>query len=341
MTLPTGFVPGWISDPQRVTESIHERGERGDAVMSSTFTARHANELPGTWEQLKARGIMGVFLRDRELVALGHYRRPYLQRAGTCVSRGMARGVQTSLDVAIADNMELYAAIEVSFAPIYTMARHEVGRDRCGSGDGAILADAARAVHDYGVATTAVILPGQREDDIERAAVRYAAPGVGTPREWLAAAAGHTCVTFWPESLSILFDCLAAGYAVPYAHGQITGQPNRNGISDLGSSGSHCRCFVGVFLDENGETQLESAESWGRFPAGQPTDADQTCPIDQIPRITLRYAGGEKRLAPGDVGVNAKRFWQACQNGGEAWAVGPPKFIADNVADMLSAKAVV
>ena len=328
------FVSGWISDPERVSDVIAERQARGDAVMSSTFAARHASQLPGTWERMKASGVTGVFLRDREQSILGHYRRPFLQRAGTCVSRGMCRGIQTSLDVAIADHFDLLQPVEIAFAPIYSMARHEFGHDRCGTGDGAILADAARAVHDYGVATTS-LFSGMREDDIERLAVRQAAPGVGTPRDWLLAAKGHTCTTFWPESLSLFFDCIAAGYAVPYAHTYITGSPNSKGISDLGSRGPHCRCFVGLFLDENGETQLESSESWGRFPAGQPSDADQTMPVEQIPQIVLRYAGGEKRLAPGDVGVFARRFWDQIHEGGEAWAVSAPRFEASSTTQLL------
>ncbi|MEI8019789.1 MAG: hypothetical protein WCH39_16410 [Schlesneria sp.] len=334
-TRPTNFVSGWIRDPQRVAAVIAERRSRGDAVMSSTFMERHAQELPGTWERMKARGVTGVFLRDREQSLLGHYRRPFLQRAGTCVSRGMCRGVQTSLDVAIADHFELLKPVEVSFAPIYTMARHECGHDRCGRDDGAILADAARAVHDYGVATTA-LFHGMSEDSVEKLAVQYAAPGVGTPDQWRLAAKGHTSATFWPETLSVLFDCLAAGYAVPYAHNYVTGKPNSKGISDLGAFGPHCRCFVGLFLDENGETQLESSESWGRFPAGQPCDRDQTMLVEQIPQITLRYAGGEKRLAPGDVGVNAKRYWDQIQSGGEAWAGGPPTFEAETVSDIVA-----
>lgn len=334
MSFSNRFIPGWISDPARVTDVLAERRDRGDAVTSSLFTQRHANELPGTWQRLQSRGVTSVFLRDREQTVLGSHRRPYLQRAGTCVSRGMARGVQVSLDVAIADRFELLQPVEISFAPIYTMARHECGHDRCGTSDGAILADAARAVHDYGVATTA-LFSGVTEDETERLAVRYAVPGCGTPSQWLTAARGHTCTTFWPESISLLFDCIAAGYAVPYAHKYVTGIPNASGISDLGSFGPHCRCFVGVFLDENGETQLESSESWGRYPAGQPADLDQTMPVDQIPRVTLRYAGGTKRLAPGDVGVNADRFWEQIQMGGEAWAVGPPQFLPAAVADLV------
>ena len=331
---PDGFVPGWISDSVRVQETIHEREQRGDAVMGTSFTQRHAQELPGTWERMKARGIRGIFLRDRELAILGRYRRPFLQRRGTCVSRGVCRGVQTALDVACVDNVALLRNVEIAFAPIYSLARHEVGRDRCGSGDGAILADAMQAIHDYGVTTTD-LFTGLSEDDVERLAVQYAAPGVGTPRDWQTAARGHTCLTFWPESFELLCDCIAAGYAVPYAHGYVTGTPNRNGISDLGSYGPHCRCFVGIFIDENGETQLESSESWGRFPAGSPADIDQTIPIEQMPRVTLRYAGGERKLAPGDVGIHAKRFWQQIQEGGEAWAVATPRFQANSVSDLV------
>lgn len=331
---PQGFTPGWISDSARVQETIQSRQERGDAVMGTKFTARHAQELPGTWERMKARGIRGIFLRDRELAVLGGYRRPFLQRRGTCVSRGTCRGVQTALDVASIDKIALLRNVEIAFAPIYSLARHEVGRDRCGSGDGAILADAMQAIHDYGVTTTD-LFAGLPEDDVERLAVQFAAPGVGTPGSWISAAKGHTCLTFWPETLELLCDCIAAGYPVPYAHGYVTGTPNRDGISDLGSFGPHCRCFVGIFVDQNGETQLESAESWGRFPAGSPTDSDQTMPVEQLPRVTLRYAGGERQLAPGDVGVNAKRFWQQIQDGGEAWAVSAPRFQANSVSDVI------
>ena len=336
--LPVGFISGWISDPQWVQEVVAARIERGDAAMGSSFTARHANELPGTWERMKSRGITGVFLRDRERTLLGEkYRRPFLQRRGTCVSRGTTRGVQTSLDVAIADHFAPLKPIEIAFAPVYSLARHEIGKDRCGSGDGAILADAMRAIHDFGVATID-LFRGHTEDDVERMAVTYAAPGIGTPADWIKAVKGHTCFTFWPETLDLLFDCLAAGYAVPYAMNYVTGNPKKSGISDLGSFGPHCRCFVGVFVDENGETQLESSESWGRFPAGQPADADQTMPVEQIPCVTLKYAGGERQLAPGDVGVCAKRFWLEIQSGGEAWAVGAPKFEVGSVGEMFQTR---
>jgi hypothetical protein len=328
------FVSGYIHDLQRIQASIADRIALGQPVMSSAFSAAHAPQLPGTWRRMVAEGYTGVFLRDREKRLLGHYRRPMFQKSGTCVSRGMCRGVQVSLDYSIVERKSLLKPVEISFAPIYSFARHEIGRDRCGAGDGAILSDAARAVNDLGVATTE-LFPGTSEDDVERMAVKYAAPGVGSPSSWITAAAGHKCPTFWPESLEMIFDCLAAGYAVPYAMNYITSKPNGVGLSDLGSFGPHCRCFVGVYLDENGDTQLESSESWGRYPAGDPSIEDSTMPIDQIPCVTIRYAGGTKTLAPGDVGVNAKRFWSQIQTNGEAWAVGPPKFEAGSVGELV------
>lgn len=250
-----------------------------------------------------------------------------------CVSRGSYRGVQTSLDYSIVENLSLQRPVTLSFAPIYTLARHECGHDRCGSGDGAILADAMRAIHDYGVATDS-LFPGTSEDDVEKIAVKYAAPGVGTPSSWIAECKGHTCVTFCPETLDLLCDCIAAGYAVPYACGYITAMPNPKGLSRLGSAGGHCRCFVGVYVDENGETQLESSESWGRFPAGNPQPSDSTMDVMDMPVITITYAGGTKELAPGDVGVDAKQFWNAIQSGGEAWAVSAPRYDASGVTEL-------
>lgn len=327
------FVPGYVHSPERIQESIAARIAAGQNVYATSYAAANAPSLPGTWKRLVADGWTGVFLRDREKRLLGHYRRPMFQKYGTCVSRGMARGIQCSLDFSIVETISLQRPVTISFAPIYSFARHEIGHDRCGSGDGAILADAARAVHDLGV-TTDELFPGTSEDDVERLAVRYAAPGVGSPSSWINAAKGHTVDTFLPETLELIFDCIAAGYAFPYAHGYVTSKPNSKGISDLGTYGPHCRCFVGVFLDENGETQLESSESWGRFPAGDPHAEDSTMPIEKMPCVELHYAGGVRKLAPGDVGVNAKRFWNEIQHGGEAWGVGVPKFDVDSLAQL-------
>lgn len=330
-TFPTGF----HSDPVRVRESIQERTDAGERVMASAYMATKP-DLRGTWKRMVARGITGIFLRDRELIILGgKYRRPYMQRIGTCVARAFGRAGQTSLDVAIADNLELMRPVEISFAPVYSLARVEVGRNRVGYQDGAIMADAAAAVAKYGYATTADIMPGKTEDQIEQAAAYYATPGRSTPAEWIAACRGNVSETAWPETLEDVFDFIAAGYAVAYAHGYVTGWPNAKGISDLGGYGNHARYFSGVFLDENGDTQLVSTESWGSFPARQPTNTDQTAPVETLPRIKLRYAGGEKMLAPGDVGVNAVRFWGQIRQGGEAWAVSPPSFLAGTVGDML------
>jgi|SRR6185437_9931300 len=337
MSIP-GFVAGWVSDPKRVQAVIQARQAAGQLVMGADYIAKSQPQLAGSWQRAVAGGTKGIFLRDHEIKVYGHYLRPYLQRRGTCVSRGTARGAQTSLTVALSRGQVL-KPVKIAFAPIYSMARHEFGKDRCGSGDGAILADAMHAVHDGGVATDE-LFQGMTEDQIEMQAVHFAAPGVGTPQTWLTAAKDHTAVTFYPETLELIFDCIAAGYAVPYACGYITGQPDANGMSRLGSAGGHCRCFVGVYIDVNGKIRLESSESWGAFPAGQPQDSDQTGPVSAMPRITIRTAGGDHVLAPGDVGVDADQFWSAIQSGGEAWAIGIPAYPASSVAESLNAKSV-
>ena len=328
----TGFVSGWVSDPHYVEDVVSMRTARGDAVSCLAFQDRYHDQLQGGWSRAKARGVTGIFLRDKEVIVNGYYRRPYLQRAGTCVARGTDRGVQTSMDVACASGRVL-KTVECTFAPVYSLARVEVGRSRLGYGDGAILADAMTAIHDYGVATTD-LFKGMTEDQIEQLAVKYATPGQMTPQEWIDACSGHTCRTFSIETLDWLFDVITAGYAVPYASGYITGDPNDSGISNLGSAGGHCRCFTGVFVDEHGQEQLESSESWGAFPARQPQATDQTCPVRDLPRITLKYAGGTKQLAPGSVGVNAKQFWSAIQDGGEAWGVSAPLYVPTSLQDI-------
>lgn len=318
---------GCILDEERLKALIQERTERGDAVMSSAFAARFDTSLTGYWNLLKSQGVRGVFLRDAEpKLFKGKYRRPYLQRRGTCVSRGFGRGAQTSLDFAIAFKFNLSQPVELSFAQLYSDARH-LGGDRFSS-DGAIPAEAAKTIHDIGIAPRS-LFGDMTEDEQEQLAVKYAAPRVKTPEDWHKAAAGHTAVTFWPETLPSICDCLAAGYAVPYAGNYVTGQPSANGYSDIGGSGAHCRYLSAVFVDDNGEDQWESTESWGRFPAGSPHDEDQTMPVEDIPRITIAMAGPDgktvrKQLAPGSVAIKAKRFYDMIRNGGEAWAVGVP-----------------
>lgn len=328
-----GFVEGWRSDPNYVRDQIAERTAQGHFVTSALYLGDKPT-LKGTWARMKATGCTGVFLRESEPRLLsGAYRRPCFQKFGTCTSRAMYRGCQTSLDRSIVKNLSLARPVNLTFAPIYSLSRVEVGRNRCGYGDGAILADSARAVHDYGVATD-TLFPGTSEDDIEKIAVKYATPGNRTPSSWIAACAGHTCKTFWPETLDILMDCVAAGYAVPYASNYITGLPDQRGLSQLGSRGGHARCFVGVYVDENGIDQLESSESWGRYPAGDPQTEDSTMNVMDMPCVSIRYAGGIKQLAPGDVGVNSKQFWDAILEGGEAWAVSAPDYGASNVAEV-------
>lgn len=329
--IPDGFVQGYVRDVIRLQECIAERHARGDLVMAS-----QVNGIQGSWQKLKDSITVGpkaIFLRDAEVPILGRHRRPYLQRSGTCVSRGMARGLQVSLDWLIAFIGSTMIPVELSFAAIYSLARHEVGRDRCGSGDGAMLCDAAKAVHDYGVMTTQ-IFTGISEDKVEQQAVHFAAPGVGTPAAWIAASKGHTAKTFSPDSLMWIFDCLATGYGVPYASGWVTGQPNAKGVSRLGSAGGHCRCFTGAYTDDQGIDRLISSESWGRFPAGQPQDQDQTMDVNDMPCVTVMTSAGPVKLAPGDVGVDAKQFWDAIESSGEAWAVGAPNFQGTELADL-------
>jgi hypothetical protein len=325
---------GCILDPARADEVLAIRMERGDAVMASAFAAASRPDLTGYWERLKKTGVKGVFLRDAEPRLLkGLHRRPFLQKRGTCVSRGGCRAAQTSLDYDIAMRYGLSVATELSFAQLYSDARH-LGGDRFKS-DGAITANVAWTLHDYGVAPQSPLFSGMTEDEQEQLAVKYAAPGVKTPPEWRAAAKGHTAATFLPDSLPSVFDCIAAGYASVYAMSRITAMPDANGVSRPGKTGAHCRYFSSVFVDENGDDQLGSTESWGRFPAGDAHSEDQTMPVEKIPRITLRYAGGVRKLAPGEVGVNAKQFYELIRTGGEVWAIGVTRaFTTNAIADL-------
>lgn len=337
--LDMNFDTGCVLDPARVAEVIDIRTERGDAVMASAFAEQNRPELSGYWNRLKAAGVKGVFLRDAEPKLLGGvHRRAYLQRRGTCVSRGLTRAAQTSLDWDIIERYGLSMQTELAFAQVYSDCRH-LGGDRFSS-DGAILANAAWTIHDYGIAPQSLFAM-LTEDQQEQLAVKFAAPRMKTPDAWRIAARGHTATTFMPDSLPSVCDCVAAGYAAPYAMSRITAKPDSNGLSQPGKTGAHCRYFSCVYVDENGDDQLGSTESWGRFPAGDAHSEDQTMPVANIPRVTLTYAGGRKVLAPGEVGVNAKSFYELIRTGGECWAVGVTRaFTTNDIADLQRAAPV-
>jgi hypothetical protein len=316
---------GCILNPARTAEIIQERTERGDAVMSSVYCATVQPSLAGYWALLKSQGVTGVFLRDAELVVLGgKHRRPFFQKRGTCVARGFCRGAQSSLDFDIAYRFGLSSPVDLAFAQIYSDARH-LGGDVI-SGDGAIPAEAAKKLFDLGVAP-ASLFAGMSEDEQEIEAVKFAAQRMKTPDAWRQAAAPHTVDTFWPETMPSISDCLAAGYAVPYAGNYVTGMPDKNGLADIGSYGSHQRYLSGVYVDYNGNDQWVSCESWGSFPARQPHTEDSTMPVEEMPCVSIRYVNNKgeqiiKQLAPGETGINAKKFYDMVRQGGEAWAVG-------------------
>lgn len=333
--MPDGFHPGFILDRARIQEVMDERIARGDLVMASQQPG-----IAGAWQRAKDAGVTAIILRECEPSILGRHRRPYLQRRGTCVSRAFARGVQASLDYSIAKLGSLQKIVTITFAAIYSIARVEVGKNRCGSGDGAIAADAAKCCHDFGVMTIEVF-NGLTEDQIELLACKYAAPGQHTPKEWLEACNGHTCRTFAPDSLELCMDSIASGYATPYASGWTTALANAKGLSRLGGAGGHARCLTGVYVDDSGRDQLISSESWGRWAAGNPQSIDQTMDVEQIPCVTIATADGPRKLAPGDTGVDANQFWNAIESSGEAWSVSAPDFSGDLIADLTEIPTTV
>lgn len=331
-----GFIPGFVYDPVRIQEVKAERVARGDLIMAS----QQAISIQGSFQRLKAAGVTRWSLRDWEIPLLGKHRRPFFQKRGSCIARGVRNAGQASLDVAIAKHAAFLSPAEVAFAPIYTLARHEYGKDRCGYGDGAILSCAASAVHEAGLSTSQ-LFQGMSEDAQELQAVKYGAPGVGTPAAWIAACKTHTAATYEPDTLELALDCLSSDIALAYACGYVTGnQPDKNGLYRLGSQGGHCRAFTGWVIGPDGRVQLESTESWSAYPAASPNQQYTTCAVEQIPCCKFQTADSQIILAPGDCIVDAAQFWSAIQNGGECWAVAAPQFVPGSMVDISAAPVV-
>ncbi len=340
------FATGWVKDPVAVKANFDVWRAKGMPVTASDYATLHKPDLKGYWKALKALGVTGVFLSDASETILGKPRRPFLQEHGTCVDRGCTAGVQLSLDYAIANKIIVARPVTIQFGTFYVGSRVDIGHNQLGNQEGAILGQAMTCYHDIGCMEKKDV--GQwkfltdKETAIENEVVRLSTKGL--PDEWKKEMKGHGGSVFYCEELERIFDCVAAGFGCPYAFDYVTGNPNKAGLSSLGSYGPHCRCFSGVYVDADGNDQLVSKESWGRFPAGQPMTNDRTMDTASMPRITILMSNAKGQispriLAPGEVGVNAKKFAAGIYDDGEVYAVGYPNgFQPEGLAALINEK---
>jgi hypothetical protein len=302
---------GWIADSAAVTAAARHLESQGQLVMAADARP----DLVGHWPRLVQRGITAVLPYASEAAVLGAFQPANRQRRGTCVGQAIERALRDGLLYDIHRGGEIARPAAIAFELIYAGARTIVRRGQLGSGDGAVVADAAVFVHDYGTIARGVYGPYDLTQPREDLAVAWGAPRAVIPPELLAAAQAHKCRAFLCPDFERACDCLAAGYCLAIGTNRIHGaHRDADGCCQYSGPGAHCTELCGVFLARSWDgdphtiydhTGLVDQQSWGDYPTG--------------PAI-LKYFGGEAALRQGAFGVLAAEGRAMFRASGDTWA---------------------
>jgi hypothetical protein len=302
---------GWIDDPKSVAAACQRLAARGHPV---TFAAAQP-QLVGHWPTLVERGIYAVLAYSCEKAVLGEFQPANTQRRGTCVGQGTERALRDAILFDIDRGAEIAQPARIAFELIYAGARTTIRHGQLGGGDGAIVADAAQFVHDYGTIPRGVYGAYDLTQPREDLAVAWGAPRATVPTALLAAASSHKVRAYHCAEFERACDCLAAGYCLSIGCNRIHSEHrDADGFCQYASAGGHCTDLCGVFVmkswtgDPNtlyDHTGLVNQQSWGEYPTGNPI---------------LRYYGGDAPLRQGAFGLAASEVRAMFRSSGDVWA---------------------
>lgn len=263
---------GWIDRPDWVQQNVTALNRQSGVICADR------PDLHGFWQRQVARGITAILPFQCEMRVWGHYLPAHTQQRGTCVGQAIARALQDSLYYGLHRGGVIGRVIRVAFEPIYAGARTHIRRQSLGQGDGAIVADAARFVHDYGILARGVYGDFDLTQPREDLAVFWGSSGQHVPAPLVYAAAEHPGTVYWCPTFEDACDCLAAGYCVAIGCSRVhTPLRDAQGMCRFYSTAAHCLELCGVFLlpSWNGRaetvwqhTGLVVQQSWGDYPRG-------------------------------------------------------------------------
>lgn len=302
---------GWIDDPAAVTAAVKHLRHAESAVL----VAEARPELVGYWPRLVERGVTAVLAYASEAAVLGEFQPANVQRRGTCVGQAVERALRDSILYDIDRGGEMARPAQIAFEWIYAGARTAIRRGQLGTADGAVVADAAVFVHDYGTIVRGVYGPYDLTMPREDLAVAWGAPRATLPPELLSLARTHTCRTYLCPDFERACDCLAAGYCLAIGCRRLHGsRRDADGCCHYSGPGAHCTELCGVFLARSWDghpqtiydhTGLVNQQSWGDYPTGS---------------AVLRYHGGEAPLRQGAFGLLAPEVRAMFRASGDVWA---------------------
>jgi len=302
---------GWIDDPHAVAAACRRFAAQDHPVA---FAAGQP-QLVGYWPSLVERGIRAVLAYTCEQAVLGAFAPANVQQRGTCVGQGTERALRDAILFDIHRGAEIAQPARIAFELIYAGARTTIRCGQLGAGDGAIVADAAQFVHDFGTIPRGVYGPFDLTKPREDLAVAWGAPRATIPSELLAAAASHKVRAYQCTEFERACDCLAAGYCIAIGCNRLHGEwRDADGFCRYAGSGAHCTELCGVFVMKSWDgdlktlynhTGLVNQQSWGEYPTGNPI---------------LRYYGGDAPLRQGAFGLASSEVRAMFRSSGDAWA---------------------
>lgn len=258
------------------------------------------SQFNGRWEQLKAKGVQGVFLWMQGQKFRPY--RPHRQRRGTCVARGGHTALNASYLHSLGNQLAVGNPVEIAWEPGYTGSRVVVGKGQLGSGDGSCgpwIAEWFAGINGVGgFAQRGVYGSADLSRDNEDWAVKFGVPRAKMPAELMAEMQKHTCSVHSVRSNDQIADAIASYFGVFRCWDTLFGARDRNGQCVASDTGAHCQAVLGVYVDQDGEDAYVDAQSWGEdIPSGP----------DEI----VLKDGTRVKLPPGMYGVKESQFVKA------------------------------
>lgn len=244
--MPDSYIPGWVDDPQSVEAVL---GTLPEPEFFGTEAGQDSSPIPNQgflWDV--ARKITGDLLPAYSQGGIG-----------SCVSFGTARAVQYSMLGEIL-NGEPEDYREIVEEAIYGLARIEIGGNRI-RGDGAVGANAAQAVRDYGIIDRAIHSKYDLRKYSESLCRDWGRNGLPNDLEPIAKMypiKNITRVRSWDEAKRALANLY--GIAVCSSQG-FTMARDAKGFCHPRGVWQHCMCLDGYNEDGNESGHLKN--SWG------------------------------------------------------------------------------
>jgi hypothetical protein len=254
---------GWHYDPIAVADiaAVQPIGNFDDTPAGQDDTPLPAQAFLWT----AATKVLGKLLPPRNQGSVG-----------SCVSFGTARAALYSYIFALAMGLSGKALEHFVEEAIYALARHEIGKDRLGFGDGCVGAWAAQAIKDFGVLAPGIY--GQYDltnydpsrcrtwgrsglpDDLEPEAKKHPTGAITQIKSWEAAKR-----------------CLAGGRAIAVSSSQgFTMTRDKDGFATARGIWRHCMTLCGYQTGRREGGRLDN--SWGSDAHSGPVGAGDPGP---------------------------------------------------------------